>query len=107
VGIATSLSAWVNVALLYIMLHRRDLLSLDSRLMGKVWRILAAAVAMGVALWFGGHLADDWMVGDWYHRAIGLTLLCGAGGMVYVLASFAFGAYRLSELKAVLKRRRA
>ncbi|QJQ33424.1 murein biosynthesis integral membrane protein MurJ [Sphingomonas lacunae] len=107
VGVATSLSAWVNVALLYGMLHRRDLLSLDSRLLGKVWRILAAAVSMGIALWFGGHLADGWMAGDWYHRAIGLILLCGAGGLVYVLASFAFGAYRLSELKSVLQRRRA
>lgn len=107
VGIATSLSAWVNVVLLYIVLHRRDLLTLDQRLLGKVWRILAAAAAMGVALWFGGSLADPWMTGDWYHRVVALTLLCGAGGMVYALASFGFGAYRVSELRSVLKRRRS
>jgi len=69
--------------------------------------ILGAAIAMGVALWFGGTLADPWMIGDWYHRVVALSLLFGAGGIVYALASFAFGAYRVSELTAVLRRRRS
>ena len=107
VGIATSLSAWVNVILLYAVLHRRDLLLLDRRLVDKIWRILAAAAAMGLSLWYGSALADPWMTGGWYHRVIALTLLCGSGAIVYGLASFAFGAYRLSELKSVLNRRRA
>ncbi|MFM6854111.1 MAG: murein biosynthesis integral membrane protein MurJ [Sphingopyxis sp.] len=107
VGIATALSAWVNVALLYGTLHKRGLLTLDARFLGKIWRICGASAVMGGALWFGGAAVDPWLTGNVLHRGAALAAVCGAGGLVYALASIGFGAYRLSELKAVLRRRAA
>lgn len=107
VGIATALAAWVNVILLYAVLHRRGHLTIEQQLIGKALRIALAAAAMGAALWFGSSIADGHMAGHLPERVLWLGLLCGGGLAIYVLASFAFGAYRLSELKTLLRRRAA
>ena len=104
VAVATALSAWVNVGLLYVVLHRRGHLSLDDRLKRKIWRIFASAAVMAAALWFGGAIADPWLTGGVAMRIGVLGILCGAGGAVYGLASIGFGAYRLSDLRALLRR---
>jgi putative peptidoglycan lipid II flippase len=107
VGVATAISAWVNVALLYITLHRRGLLTLDARLRGKLWRMVVAAGLMAGALVAGNAVADPWMTGGLWTRIVALTILCGSGAAIYGVASIALGAYRLSELKALLRRRAA
>lgn len=105
VAVATAISAWVNVALLYIVLARRGQLALDARLKRKIWRILAAAAAMALALWLGSDLTGEWLArSGLVERIVVLAMLCGAGGAVYALAIFAFGAYRLSELKSLFRR---
>ncbi len=105
VGIATAIAAWVNVALLYGVLHARGHLRIERALLVKLLRILLAAAAMGAALWFGGTLTDPYMAGSVWQRAAWLGVLCGGGGIVYALASLGFGAYRVSELKGLLRRR--
>ena len=35
-----------------------------------------------------------------------LALLCGGGGLVYAVAIFGLGAYRLSELTSLVRRRK-
>jgi putative peptidoglycan lipid II flippase len=107
VGIATALSAWVNVILIYAVLHRRGLLTLDARMIDKSWRIVAASAIMGISLWFGNEFIAPWMVGGLWDRVIALGLLCGGGGLLFALACLAFGVYRPSELKALLRRRSA
>lgn len=107
VGIATAAAAWVNVILLYVVLHRRGHLNIESALFAKSLRIVLAAAAMGVALWFGGRALDPFMAQSLWHRVGWLALLCGGGLAVYALASILFGAYRLSELKTLLRRRAA
>ncbi|MEQ1725516.1 MAG: murein biosynthesis integral membrane protein MurJ [Sphingopyxis sp.] len=104
VGIATAIAAWVNVVLLYAVLHRRGHLRMERALIGKLLRILLAAAAMGAALWYGTPWADGYMVGGFIQRAAVLALLCGAGATLYALATLATGAYRIGELKALLHR---
>lgn len=104
IALSTAISAWVNVILLYITLHRQDHLKMDARFRGKVLRILAAGLAMGAALWGLNILLDPYMAAGFWTRIIALGLLCGGGALVYGLASFLFGAYRLSELKGQFKR---
>jgi putative peptidoglycan lipid II flippase len=104
VAIATAFSAWVNVVLLYVVLHRRGHLRLDARFQGKALRILAAGAVMGLALWVGNGWADAHMATNVAERIVALGVLCGGGGLLYALASLAFGAYRPAELKALLRR---
>jgi len=105
VAAATALSAWVNVIILYWLLHRRDQLRADARLLSRGARIVAASAMMGVALWFAGPFADRFMAASFWTRIIALSLLCGGGGLVYAVAIFGTGAYRLSELKSLVTRR--
>ncbi len=107
VGVATAIAAWVNLILIWIVLRRRGHVHPDTRLRQKALRIILATLSMGAALWFGGQLAQP-LLGDGLLRRITvLTILCGGGGLVYFAAIFAFGAYRLSELKQLIRRRPA
>lgn len=105
VAASTAFSAWVNVLILYWLLHRRDQLRADLRLLSRGGRILLASAIMGGALWFMGPVADPYMAGSFLMRVIALALLCGGGALVYALAIFMTGAYRLSELKSLVSRR--
>jgi putative peptidoglycan lipid II flippase len=107
VAIATAISAWANVVMLYGSLYKRDLLRLDARLKAKLFRILLAGAAMGGTLWFLNPMVDPYMSGELWERVIALSLLCGAGALVYALATFLFGAYSLGELKSQFSRKRS
>ena len=107
VGVAasTALSAWVNVLILYWLLHRRDQLRADPRLIARGLRITLASAVMGAALWVAGPVADAYMASTFPTRVVALALLCGGGALVYAVAIFGTGAYRLSELKSLVIRR--
>tara|TARA_R110000782_G_scaffold117364_3_gene207665 strand:+ start:90458 stop:92050 length:1593 start_codon:yes stop_codon:yes gene_type:complete len=107
VAAATAIAAWVNVIILYWLLHRDNHLKADPRLRSRGARIIAASAVMGAALWFIAPLADAHMAGGVWNRAIALSLLCGGGALVYAGAIFGTGAYRLSELRALITRRPA
>jgi putative peptidoglycan lipid II flippase len=61
---------------------------------------------MGLALWGAERFVDPYLTGSLIRRGLGLTVLVSAGGAVYAVACFVTGAYRLSDLKALLGRRR-
>ncbi|MFT3967538.1 MAG: murein biosynthesis integral membrane protein MurJ [Sphingobium sp.] len=105
IALSTALSAWVNVALLYGALHKHDHLRMDARFRAKATRIVLAGLAMGAALRGLNLLLDPYMAGAFWTRIGALALLCGGGALVYGLASFLFGAYRVSELKAQFRRK--
>jgi putative peptidoglycan lipid II flippase len=106
VAFATALSAWINAGLLYAMLHRKDLLKIDARFKSKALRILASGAVMGAALFLLNPVLDPHMAKNFTERVIALTLLCTLGGLVYALAIFGFGAYRLSELRTLIFRKK-
>lgn len=107
VGVATAIAAWVNVILLWITLRRRGHIQFDSRLLQKSWRILLAAALMGVALWFGNSLVEDNLGDGLWRRVAILSALVGSGGVIYGVAILASGAYRLSELKSLIRPKKA
>lgn len=45
------------------------------------------------------------MEGRLEQRVAALAVLCGGGAAVYGLATLALGAYRLSEIKGMLRRK--
>ena len=107
VGVATAISAWVNVALLWFTLRKRGHIAVDARLKQKAWRIILAAALMGVALYFGNELIEGQLGTGLWRRIAVLSILVSVGGAVYALAILLFGAYRVSELKSLFRRRAA
>jgi len=103
--LATALASTVNVAMLYRTLVKRGHFAADAGLKRRLPRLAVAALIMGGVLLATESLLDPWLVGPMLHRYIALALLVGAGVALYGLASFATGAYRLSDLKALMRRR--
>ncbi|WP_300542739.1 murein biosynthesis integral membrane protein MurJ [Maricaulis sp.] len=103
-AIATSVSGWVNTALLAFTLRRRGLLEPDARLKGRIPRILAASIIMAVFLIAAEHyrgFVQPYLLDS---TLVSLLAICLAGLVVYALASILTGALRVSEVRAALNR---
>ncbi len=105
--LATALASTINVAMLYRTLVKRGHFHADAGLRRRLPRLALAAVLMGGALLAGEHLLDPWLTGAMVQRYAALSLLVGAGVALYGLASVAVGAYRLSDIKALMRRKSA
>ncbi len=106
IALSTAFAAWVNVILLYWILHKRDHLRVDARFRGKAIRIVAAALTMGIALWLLNPMLDPHMAKGASERIVALVVLCGVGGAVYGIAAFALGAINLGELRQQFSRKK-
>lgn len=105
IALSTAVAAWVNVALLYIILHKRRHMRADDRFKNKALRIVAAGGLMGIALFFLNPFLDPHMAKDWSERIIALIILCGTGAVVYGAAVVALGAVNLAELRSQFTRK--
>ena len=102
--LATALASSVNVLLLYATLRRRGHLLLDAQLKRRIPRAALAAVMMGVVMWFGNALFQPFVTGHWVERWGAMLALVGAGVIVYGVAVFATGAFRVSDIRLLFRR---
>ena len=102
--LATALASTVNVALLYGALRKRGHLVLDAQLKRRIPRAGVAALLMGAAMWFGNVLFQPYVTGTWPERWGAMLLLVTAGVLVYAAAVLVTGAFRPSEVRALLRR---
>ena len=105
--LATAIASAVNMAMLYRTLGRRGHFTADAQLRRRVPRLALAALLMAAALYAGETLLDPYLTGSVLMRFAALAVLVGAGGAIYAIACFATGAYRLADLKALVRRRAA
>lgn len=104
IALASSLSGWLNAALLAIALRRREHWVPDDRLVSRGLRVALAAIGMGAVLWAG----LIWLAAPLSRADIeggaALAGLCVLGGAAYALLGGALGVVKLSELRSVLSR---
>ncbi|MFZ5746811.1 MAG: murein biosynthesis integral membrane protein MurJ [Pseudomonadota bacterium] len=105
--LATAIASTINVWLLYRTLAKRGHFVADAQLSRRLPRLALAAIVMGVALWAFDWLLDPWLNGRMFVRYGALALLVAAGGAIYAAACFVTRAYRISDLKALVRRRAA
>ena len=102
-AIGTTLAAWVMVAQLWWGTRAMGQAArADARLRRATPRILLASALMAVALWF----MMGWLDASGIGRIPGLAILVFGGAAIYFALAFATGAYRLSELKTAVRRRK-
>ena len=102
--LATALASIVNVALLYRTLARRGQFTPDARLKRRAWRLALAALLMGAAMWGLNDLFGAYVAGPALDRWLAMLALVTTGVLVYAAASFATGAFRPADVKALLRR---
>ena len=103
-AIATSAAAWVMVWLL-IRGGRRygEVARFDDRFRKRIWRITLASAIMGGVLWGLFVLLTPFFgIGGW--RWLALLVLIVSGVLSYFAAGQLLGAFKLSELRAALRR---
>ena len=103
--LATAVASTVNVAMLYSTLRRRGHLVPDSQLKRRLPRLAAAAVIMGLALWFISPWVDAHLTGGRIARFAWLGVLVAGGLATYAIACFATGAFRPADLRSLIRRR--
>jgi len=103
--LATALASCVNVTLLYLELRRRGHFIADSRLRHRLPRLAFAAVIMGAALFGLDLLIEPYTTGPILIRFMALAGLVAGGVSIYGIACFLTGAYRVADLRALLRRR--
>lgn len=103
-AIATSLAAWVMVALLAIGARPMgDVARFDARFHGRIWRIILASLGMGVVLWGAMVVMTPFfaLAGWRYLALLGLIMI---GMISYFGIGQVIGAFRLGEFKRAFQR---
>lgn len=102
-AVATSLSAWLNVALLGGTLVREHVWAPSARFVGRMARVLAATGAMAAVLMAAG-VGYETLSRLLLAKEVAVLVVCGVGAAVYGASLLLFRAVTLTELKAVLRR---
>ena len=103
-AIATSVAAWVMVALLRQGARSfGEVVTFDARFHRRIWRIIAAAIVMGAAVWITGALLNPFLGLPWW-RVIALIALIGVACLTYFGSAQLFGAFRLAEFRSAMRR---
>ncbi|MTJ84411.1 MAG: murein biosynthesis integral membrane protein MurJ [Telmatospirillum sp.] len=103
-ALSTAVAAWLNVALLAVILRRRGFFTVDRRLLDRLWRILASCLVMAAALAGGLRLLEPWLSSHlWRVPALAALIAIGLAG--YGAAVLATGAARPADLRALMRRR--
>ncbi|EGQ8234303.1 murein biosynthesis integral membrane protein MurJ [Vibrio parahaemolyticus] len=98
-AIATALSAFVNMALLYRGLHIAGVYQITKRTVFFTIRLVIAGVAMVAAILWQLEDMSVWLEWSFAHRSGMLGMLIGLGAAVYLAVLFLTGV-RLKDLKA-------
>jgi putative peptidoglycan lipid II flippase len=100
-ALATSLASAFNAVVLAVLLHRRGHFALDEAAKRRVPRILLAGILMAAALW-----GTEMILPPGKTTIPDFLLLTLAGGVAYAGGGIILGAFDLTQLKSLLRRRR-
>lgn len=103
-AIGTTVAAWTITGLTWMGAAQMGPdTRFDARFWKRFWRIAAASWAMGAVLWAMVIVLGP-MFGTPGLKVPALVVLITGGILAYAMAGQVFGAFRLSEIKAALKR---
>jgi putative peptidoglycan lipid II flippase len=103
-AIATSIAAWVNVALLWATLIRRDWYRPGPRLASGLVRAMLATGIMSVVVWLMMRNLEPIKAHLYDSKALTAVAIVLAGGVTYALAAIITGAVRISDIRRTMRR---
>jgi putative peptidoglycan lipid II flippase len=106
-AIALMLTAWLNCAMLYVTLRRRNHFSIEPKVGFRILRQLIAALAMGASIMLLNRVLGGYFDGTTIQRMIALVALLGTGGAVYFGLGWMIGAINRDDVLILLRRKKA
>ena len=113
IAAATSLAAWVNVVMMATTLARRGLYRTSPVALSRLFRILAASIALGLLAGAASYYRDilqgvlgSIRLGPLGPKEFGVVLVSLAIVMLYPILLFASGGLTLTQAREALRRRR-
>ena len=104
IALATACSAWINTALLAVVLRRRGHLCFDERLRRRTPRLVLAALCMAGVLWALQEFLPQYFGGAPLERLAVLAILVSVGAAVFGVLALLFGVVRPADLRSALGR---
>jgi putative peptidoglycan lipid II flippase len=104
IAAASVVGAWINVGFLYIVMLARGHYRAPGALLLRIARQLAAAAAMGAALWFARDLLTGYYAAGIFARLFALSVLVACAAVVYFGVAYAIGAVDRQRLARLTKR---
>ncbi|HEY2356562.1 MAG TPA: murein biosynthesis integral membrane protein MurJ [Phenylobacterium sp.] len=109
IALATAAASWLTVLQMVVKLWRDDTWRPSARATGKIVRVAAACLGLGVALALASHfrhILEAPLAGFRFAKEVTVLLVCLGGAVLYPALLFAFGGVTPAEARAALKRRR-
>lgn len=103
-ALAGSAAAWTNAGLLYLTLARKGHFRMTARVVGRIARIMLAAILMGAALWFAMPYGADWYTGGVLERIGAIGALVGVGALTYFALAAMLGVVNRETFARLTKR---
>ena len=100
IALATSLSGWLNAAILTLGLSRRGFFSIDKRLKKRLPRMVLATIFMALALWGVNNAISKILYGSTEISFGSLLALIFTGIIVYGVSARILGALYYKDLKS-------
>ena len=106
IALATAISSWLNVLMLWVVLVRRGHLKLDGRFASRMPKIMASSLVMGGVLWSGMRWLRPWFDGALYEKILALSALVAGGILIYAVLSLMLGAVRPADFSEMFRRKK-
>ena len=103
-ALAGSISAWCNVAALYVILVRKDYFHLTARVISRIVRIALAAAFMGGVLWYALPYGTPYYAGSALERIGSVAALVALGGVAFLAAAIALRAIDRQTIDQLMRR---
>lgn len=104
IALASTLSSWLNMSLLFYGLKKRQHIKIDARLKKTFFLLCLCSVGMGVFLSEGANILMPYFSAGLMRSIMSLTLLISGGLMVYLLLLKITKAFTYEELRETMKR---
>jgi len=102
---ATAISAWINTFLLFLLLHYRGLLELDSQLIRNSLKIIISMMIMfGVCFFSNKFLFDNMANLSFLFKLSGLLLIILICKIIYLGMIFMLNVITIADLKGYIKK---
>ncbi len=98
-ALASSLSSWINIVVLAVILHRRGLMQWDRRLMRAAPLMLVSGLVMTGAVWAANVWVYAPLAGAGLTRLLGLAVVILVGMLTYAITGQALGAFDLRAFR--------